>query len=186
MIIAAIVLLAVTAALPLLISRLPIGHGRPMNIAAAMIAPAVLGLVAILGLLTDPAGGAGAVVIHCLTVAAAVTGGTLMVRAGLLLGGIEPWQLDTPTPPPDPGADPAPIPTPLRGGRVIGYLERIVVVAALGLQWPEAIAIVLAVKGLGRYPELREPGAAEQFIIGTLASVVWAAATAGAAYLLVH
>jgi hypothetical protein len=84
------------------------------------------------------------------------------------------------------GTDPAPVPTPLRGGRVIGYLERIVVVAALSLQWPEAIAIVLAVKGLGRYPELREPGAAEQFIIGTLASVLWAAAAAGAAYLLVH
>ena len=59
-------------------------------------------------------------------------------------------------------------------------------VAALGLRWPEAIAIVLAVKGLGRYPELREPGAAEQFIIGTLASVLWAAAVAGTGYLLLH
>lgn len=185
MIAAAIVLLAATAVLPLVISRLPLGHGRRTNIAAAMIAPAVLGLVAVLGLIADPANGAGAVLIHCLTVAAAVTGGTLMVRAGLLLGGIEPWQLDSPAPP-DPATDPGPVPTPLRGGRVIGYLERIVVVAALGLQWPEAIAIVLAVKGLGRYPELREPGAAEQFIIGTLASVLWAAATAGAAYLLVH
>ncbi|WP_020108947.1 hypothetical protein [Nocardia sp. 348MFTsu5.1] len=185
MIVAAIGLLAATALAPLLISRLPLGHGRLTNIAAAMIAPAILGLVAILGLLADPADGAGAVVIYCLTLAAAVTGGTLMVRAALLLGGIEPWQLDTP-PPADPPADPAPVPTPLRGGRVIGYLERIVVVAALSLQWPEAIAIVLAVKGLGRYPELREPGAAEQFIIGTLASVLWAAATAGAAYLLLH
>jgi hypothetical protein len=185
MIIAAILLLAATALAPLLINRLPLGHGRRTNIAAAMIAPAMIGLVAVLGLVADPADGAGAVVIWCLTASAAITGGTLMVRAGLLLGGIEPWQLDTPAPP-EPATDPAPVPTPLRGGRVIGYLERIVVVAALGLHWPEAIAIVLAVKGLGRYPELREPGAAEQFIIGTLASVVWAASAAGAAYLLLH
>ncbi|MBC7297326.1 MAG: hypothetical protein H5T82_00275 [Demequina sp.] len=46
---------------------------------------------------------------------------------------------------------------------------------------PEAIAIVIAVKGLGRYPELRggtgEAGsrAAERFIVGTLSSFLWAA-----------
>ena len=38
-------------------------------------------------------------------------------------------------------------------------------------------------KGLGRYPELRNPedspGAAERFIIGTFTSVLWAAACAG-------
>jgi hypothetical protein len=43
---------------------------------------------------------------------------------------------------------------------------------------------VLAVKGLGRYPELRaahRPGLAERFIIGTLVSVLWAALCAYAA-----
>jgi hypothetical protein len=42
---------------------------------------------------------------------------------------------------------------------------------------PAGIAVVVAVKGLGRFPELREnPGASERFVIGTLASLVWSAA----------
>ena len=52
--------------------------------------------------------------------------------------------------------------------------------------WGPGLAIVLAVKGLGRYPELRnqeDTGAAERFIIGTFASVLWAAACAGLAVL---
>ena len=50
--------------------------------------------------------------------------------------------------------------------------------------WPEGVALVLAVKGVGRYPELRETNAPEAFIIGTLASVLWAVAAAGTAHLL--
>jgi hypothetical protein len=72
----------------------------------------------------------------------------------------------------------------LRGGAWIGFLERVAVFAALIGRWPEGIAIVLAVKGLGRYPELRSgrsPGLAERFIIGTLVSVLWAALCAYAA-----
>jgi hypothetical protein len=72
----------------------------------------------------------------------------------------------------------------LRGGAWIGILERVAVFAALVARWPEGIAIVLAVKGLGRYPELRSgrsPGLAERFIIGTLVSVLWAALCAYAA-----
>jgi hypothetical protein len=38
---------------------------------------------------------------------------------------------------------------------------------------------VLAVKGVGRYHELGAAGAAERFIIGTFASVLWASACAG-------
>ncbi|WP_030163021.1 MULTISPECIES: hypothetical protein [Actinomycetes] len=189
MIIAALVLLGVTAVLPLILAAAPIGHRTGPNLIAAVATPLALGGVAVLALVADRASGAAAVITHCLTVLAAVTGGTLLVRGALLLGGIEPWQLDTRPPEPEAagsGDAPEPAPTPLRGGRVIGYLERIAVVAALGLRWPEAIAIVLAVKGLGRYPELREPGAAEQFIIGTLASVLWAAAVAGTGYLLLH
>lgn len=75
----------------------------------------------------------------------------------------------------------------LRGGAWIGALERAAVVAALAGGWPEGVAVVLAVKGLGRYPELRSgesPGAAERFIIGTFTSVLWAVACAGAAELL--
>lgn len=188
MIVAALILLGAIAIAPLALAGFVHGHQAWRTYVAAGIVVALLGVVAVLALSGGSARGAGAVITHLLVAASAITGGTAMVRGSLLIGGIEPWQLDTPPPAPDP-SDPAagaPIPTPLRGGRVIGYLERLVVVAALGLQWPEAIAIVLAVKGLGRYPELREPGAAEQFIIGTMASVVWAAAVAGTGYLLLH
>ena len=67
----------------------------------------------------------------------------------------------------------------LRGGLWIGLLERGAVFASLVAGFPEGVAIALAVKGLGRYPELRAPGAAERFIIGTFASVLWACGCAG-------
>ncbi len=62
---------------------------------------------------------------------------------------------------------------------MIGLLERAAVAAAILAGWPEGIAVVLAVKGLARYPELREPQASEQFIIGTFTSVLWAIAVCG-------
>jgi hypothetical protein len=46
------------------------------------------------------------------------------------------------------------------------------------------LAVVLAVKGLGRYAELKAPAAAERFILGTLASALWAAACVGVVVLL--
>ncbi|KAA1420402.1 hypothetical protein FE697_015660 [Mumia zhuanghuii] len=67
----------------------------------------------------------------------------------------------------------------LRGGAWVGALERLAVFGALAARWPEGVAIVLAVKGLGRYPELKiqgSSGAAERFIIGTMISVIWAVA----------
>ncbi|QGQ19365.1 hypothetical protein GC089_09130 [Cellulomonas sp. JZ18] len=63
----------------------------------------------------------------------------------------------------------------LRGGTWIGLLERLGVTGAILAGMPEGAAIVVAVKGLGRYAELRDnPGASERFVIGTLASLVWA------------
>jgi hypothetical protein len=76
--------------------------------------------------------------------------------------------------------------TVLRGGAWIGALERLAVYVALVAGWAPGLAIVLAVKGLGRYPELRnqeDTGVAERFIIGTFASVLWAVACAGVAVL---
>ncbi|WP_026554032.1 hypothetical protein [Arthrobacter sp. 35W] len=67
----------------------------------------------------------------------------------------------------------------LRGGLVIGFLERLAVVVCILTDQPVAIAYVVAIKGLGRYPELKDtPAASERFIIGTLASMLWAAAVA--------
>lgn len=82
----------------------------------------------------------------------------------------------------------------LRGGAWIGGFERTGVFAALVAGWPEGIAVVLGLKGLGRYSELKSDGSyrggpehtppvqggvAERFIIGTFCSVLWAVACAG-------
>ncbi|WP_157155887.1 MULTISPECIES: hypothetical protein [unclassified Diaminobutyricimonas] len=63
----------------------------------------------------------------------------------------------------------------LRGGATIGFLERLGLVAAIAVGYPEALAVIVAIKGVGRYSELREPEVRERFIIGTLASLTWAA-----------
>ena len=60
----------------------------------------------------------------------------------------------------------------MRGGALIGVLERTVITASILAGQVALVAIVLAVKGLGRYPELKAaPAASERFIIGTLTSV---------------
>ncbi len=66
----------------------------------------------------------------------------------------------------------------LRGGRWIGGLERVAVFAAMFGGWREGVAVVLAIKGLARYPELAgtTSAAAERFIIGTFVSVLFAIA----------
>ena len=72
----------------------------------------------------------------------------------------------------------------LRGGAWIGVLERAAVAVSLLAGSAEGLVVVAAVKGLGRYAELRAPAAAERFILGTLASALWAAACVGVALLL--
>jgi hypothetical protein len=72
----------------------------------------------------------------------------------------------------------------LRGGAWIGALERLAVFAGLAAGFPEGVAVVLALKGVGRFQDLRSDAtgngaATERFIIGTFTSVLWAAACAG-------
>ena len=108
---------------------------------------------------------------------------------------------------PEPAAPDAPAPTPaqasttpaaatpaaetvssvriLRGGAIIGILERFAVCLAILAGQPVAIAYVVAIKGLGRFAELKAtPVAAERFIIGTLTSMLWAAGVAALAKVL--
>ncbi|QCO97660.1 hypothetical protein FCN77_07960 [Arthrobacter sp. 24S4-2] len=85
----------------------------------------------------------------------------------------------------EPGTSPAPGTRILRGGAIIGVLERLAVCLAIMGGQPVAIAYVVAIKGLGRFAELKEtPVAAERFIIGTLASMLWAAGVAALARIL--
>ena len=61
----------------------------------------------------------------------------------------------------------------LRGGTWIGVLERLAITTCVLAGQPGLIAVVVGVKGLGRYPELKEnPGAAERFLIGSAASML--------------
>ena len=93
----------------------------------------------------------------------------------------DPHSQDRGVGPADPGA------RLLRGGSLIGVFERVAVVATLLLGWPEGLAVLLALKGLGRFPELRaaahSQAASERFILGTLVSGLVAAACAGVAAL---
>lgn len=73
----------------------------------------------------------------------------------------------------------------LRGGEVIGYLERLAIIGCVLLGQFGGIAIVVAVKGLGRFNELVDEVARERFIIGTLASFIWAGAATAAILLVV-
>jgi hypothetical protein len=106
------------------------------------------------------------------------------VAAGSDLG--EAGPLGIPSPPP--AAEPAvtlleAAGEQLRGGRAIGVLERIGTYATLLSAFPAGIAVIVAIKGLARYPDLKaSDGTAERFIVGTFASMLVAAAAAGVAH----
>ncbi|CCQ16531.1 putative uncharacterized protein [Rhodococcus sp. AW25M09] len=137
-------------------------------------ATALLGVAAILATVAGPAHGLGHAAGVVLSVVAAALGGTAAVPTVFRVAR---RQNDST------GDDPV---EPLRGGLTIGVLERVAVAVSILAGWPEGIAIVLAVKGLARYPELRESHASEQFIIGTFASVLWALAAAGVGTALIN
>jgi hypothetical protein len=119
-----------------------------------------------------------------LALAVSVFGGWVLTSAVLRLAGRSPDagspSGDTPRRPGGPavsdGPDGARARAVLRGGTWIGVLERIAVTGCVLAGDMTSVALVVAVKGLGRYPELREnPGASERFVIGTLSSMIWAA-----------
>ncbi|MBJ8337532.1 hypothetical protein JGU71_01405 [Antrihabitans sp. YC3-6] len=130
---------------------------------AALVALAV---AAIAGAETTKVSGFALGATAVLTLVAAALGGLPLAPAAFRIARRDATQ---PTQQPATGG-------PLKGGRIIGILERAAIAGAVLAGWPEGMAIVLAVKGLARYPELREPHASEQFIIGTFTSVLWAIA----------
>lgn len=62
----------------------------------------------------------------------------------------------------------------LRGGTTIGLLERLAAAGTIMAGFPEGLAVLIAIKGVGRFTELEEAEARERFIIGTLTSIIWA------------
>lgn len=67
----------------------------------------------------------------------------------------------------------------LRGGTTIGFLERFATTGAIMAGFPEALGVLIAIKGVGRFTELDTAEARERFIIGTLVSIIWACVCAG-------
>ena len=70
----------------------------------------------------------------------------------------------------------------LRGGAWIGAMERLAMLATILANWPEGILGIVTIKAFARYPELKTgqgSGATERFIIGSFASLGWAAGCAG-------
>ena len=128
-----------------------------------------------------------AIVVAALVVS--IVGGWYITRGVLALAARNTARETAPAPEASPAggdAETAPVPdvgptspqavAALRGGTWIGILERLAITGLILVGYPAGIAILVAIKGLGRYPELREnPAASERFVIGTLASMVWAA-----------
>lgn len=171
--IASIVLLALTAATaaPLYFRKFAGDGSARMRIMSVLLL-ALLGLAAVTGVLGGMNPGAPG---YALTVAAAALGGGPVTVAILQSS----FNREHPG-----NKDDVTESTVLRGGAWIGFLERMAISATLLAGWPEGMAVVLAVKGLGRYSELgAEAGAAERFILGTFASVLWAAAATGVGWM---
>ena len=165
MIAVTLILLGLSATASVFPARASVPRWAPAALSLTLLASA-----AAVGTTTDPARGFALAATYVVTVLAAVAGGSPIVAEVFRLA-----RRDG-TPHPDTPAEP------LHGGRTIGVLERTAVAASILAGWPEGIAIVLAVKGLARYPELRgsqASAASEQFIIGTFTSVMWAVAVCG-------
>lgn len=61
-----------------------------------------------------------------------------------------------------------------RAGRVIGWLERVMIaIGIVGGSW-EVIAAVIALKTVARFKELDKQLPAEYFLVGSLFSLLWA------------
>jgi hypothetical protein len=171
MTVATLVLLALLAATGLVISARG-ERARPMW--AAGLLALLLAACAVLAWAAGPAGQGVAEGAVLAAVLAAVSGGGPVATA--VLDAADPTAAGVRGGPGDPEI--------LRGGAWIGVLERAAVAGTLLAGWPEGLAVVLAVKGLGRFDELRTtPAAAERFILGTLASALWATACVGVALL---
>lgn len=180
--VAAVVLVCTLVVVAALAWVLPVR--RPAGRAAAGVLLGGLAALGLLGLLhgavTEPDGTVAAALLVDLFVVAVAGGGPLTATVLSLV---------------DRGtagaAESAHAEEVLRGGAWIGVFERAAVFATLAAGWPEGLAVVLALKGLGRYSELRADatpatpagpatgGVAERFLVGSFTSMLWAVACAG-------
>lgn len=187
-IVAIVVFLSLCAALLLTAMSARRPRAAPLLAAGSLVTLCLI-LVAVLPWNVPPLWGA---VLALLVVALATVGGNPVVRWVLAVadgggthdgprGGILVERAEA--------SDPSPVALPgqqveiLRGGTTIGYLERLAAALSIIAGFPAAIAVIVALKGIGRFAELSTPAARERFIVGTLASLLWACVAGGVAYL---
>ncbi|MDO8295113.1 MAG: hypothetical protein Q7T19_01605 [Caulobacter sp.] len=90
--------------------------------------------------------------------------------------------LPTTPPAPPPAADGTMPPGPsLKAGRIIGSLERTTIMIGLVVGSWEVLVAVVALKTVARFKDLDERIEAEYFLVGSLASLVWAIIVTGLA-----
>ncbi|ANP72154.1 hypothetical protein [Cryobacterium arcticum] len=157
---------AAALAAALLLAAIPVG-------AAPVAFGVVIGLAGLL--LAVIGGGPAAVLALQLATKNSVAPGS---HGGILVGTDAPAPAAADTEASAAATPPAPVHEVLRGGLTIGVLERLAVAGAILAGFPEALAVVVAIKGVGRFTELASSEARERFIIGTFASLIWACACA--------
>lgn len=178
--------LALAAAVAVIVALAVVGGiQRKDHYALPAVGFVAIGLVVVNVTSVTPVG-LGGLITQLLIVALAIVGGAPVVRGVLRLADRRPRAEErttdatgaqrTDTAPAATADDAAEV---LRGGATIGYLERAAVVAAVLLARWEILAVLVAVKSVGRFRDL-DAGhhVTERFIIGTLASLLWAGATA--------
>jgi hypothetical protein len=106
--------------------------------------------------------------VYLLGVVVLTAGGNLVCRVALKASGVTP-----PRPAPEGEAADAAAPT-ARAGRVIGSLERALILVGLAAGAWEILAAVIALKTVSRFKELDTRLHAEYFLVGSLVSVLWA------------
>lgn len=179
---AAFLFLALSAALVLVVLSTRRAREIPLLIAGGLVVLCLL-VVVVVPMNVPLIGG---LLIAVLGTALAAIGGSPITRRvlevathGRIAEGDNGGIMLRPTAVPGLVADDAPAREVLRGGTTIGYLERLGVAIAIVAGFPEAIAVVVAIKGIGRFSELAAAEARERFIIGTLASLLWACIVGG-------
>ena len=174
--VAIFVFLALCAALVLVTVAMRRPRAAPLLVASGLVVLCVV-VVAVLPWNVPPLYGA---VLALLAVALATVGGSPVVRWVLAVadggrsaegprGGILVELMAEPPAPPRQEEI-------LRGGTTVGYLERLAAALGIVAGFPAVIAVIVALKGVGRFTELATPAARERFIVGTLASLLWACA----------
>jgi len=116
-------------------------------------------------------GRAAALLTFLAAICFAFRGGTYIVRGVLDKVGAKPTVRRTPEAKKEEGVEPRPLDLPeLNRGRTIGHLERLLMVMVIGLGSYQALAFLIAAKGLIRAKEFEDRDFAEYFILGSLTS----------------